>query len=123
MMRSGEQLMTKFVKDQFNKRGEYVEYYLDPMPCAWERRKFVARFKYARGAKASFVTFLTKNFTVEEYFERMDKGESPMEIAESKGYVLPHIAKQLKAKGYPVTPQAFRKMIRDEIAEASANKQ
>lgn len=115
--------MTKFVKSQFSKNAEYVEYFLDPMPCAWDRRKFVARFKYARGAKSSFVTFLTKNFTVEEYFGRMDKGESPMEIAESKGYVLPHIAKQLKAKGYPVTPAAFRKMISDEIAAAAAKKQ
>ena len=123
MMKNTETKMTKFVKDQFLKSGEYVEYCLDPMPCAWDRRKFVSRFKYARGAKASFVTFLTKNFTVEEYFGRMDKGETPMEIAESKGYVLPHIAKQLKAKGYPVPPSAFRKMIRDEIAASAANKQ
>jgi hypothetical protein len=28
--------------------------------------KFVARFKYAKGSKASFLTFLTKNFTVED---------------------------------------------------------
>ena len=123
MMKSGEQQMTKFVKDQFNTNAEYVEYFLDPMPCAWERRKFVARFKYVKGAKASFVAFLIKHFTVEEYFDRMDKGEGPTDILESKGYVMPHIAKQLKAKGYPVTPAGFKKMIRDQVAEMTANKQ
>ena len=112
--------MTRFVKEQFLKSGEYVEYCLDPMPCAWDRRKFVARFKYVRGAKASFIKFLINNFTVEEYFARMDQNEGPTKILESKGYVMPHIAKQLKAKGYPVTPAGFHKMISDQVANFQA---
>lgn len=123
MMKNKEQQMTRFVKDQFKKNGEYVQYCLDPMPCAWDRRKFVARFKYVRGSKASFLAFLVKNFTVEEYFGRMDKGESPNDILESKGYVMPHIAKRLKAQGYPCTPEGFRQMIRNEVAKMDSKTQ
>ena len=50
--------------------------------------KFVARFKYAaqRGRKAGFLKFLTANFTPEEYFTRLNSGEAPLPILQSKGY-------------------------------------
>ena len=53
--------MTKFIKGNFY-GTEYVDY-TNPVDGT---TKFVARFKYVRGTKASFLTFLTKNFTVEE---------------------------------------------------------
>ena len=87
--------MTKFVKDKFTP-GETATY----------NGKFVARFK--RGGRGSFLTFLCKNFTVEEYFSRLDGGEMPLKILESKGYILPHIKKWLKEGGYPVTPAGYQ---------------
>jgi hypothetical protein len=101
--------MTKFTKDSFS-GTEYVNY---AMPNGTS--KFVARFKYVRGSKASFLTFLAKNFTVEEYFARLDGGESPLPILQSKGYMQPHIKKHLKSLGYPVTPAGFEQLIQDNV--------
>jgi hypothetical protein len=100
--------MTKFVKEQFTS-GEYAMY----------NGRFVARFK--RGGRASFLSFLVKNFTVEEYFQKLE-GEkmAPLTILESKGYLLPHIKKWLKEGGYEVTPAGFRKMIEDQISARQA---
>jgi hypothetical protein len=108
--------MTKFNKDQFQiGKGykAYTTYCLDQdmIPHAtgaypnYLKAKFVARFRV--GGVGSFVTFLIKNFTVEEYFARMDAGESPLDIAESKGYMLPHIKKWLKRDGYPTTQAGY----------------
>lgn len=94
--------MTAFIKTEFS-GSECVNY----------RGKFVARFK--RGGKASFLTFLVKNFTVEEYFGRLDAGESPLKILESKGYLLPHIKKLLKEIGYEVSVVGFQQYIEDQL--------
>jgi hypothetical protein len=99
--------MTKFTKDSFS-GTEYVNY---------KDGRFVARFKYARGTKASFLTFLTKNFSVEEYFGRLEKGEAPLEIVGSKGFIQPHIKKMLKAQGYPVTHAGFEQLVQDNVAK------
>lgn len=95
--------MTKFIKSEFTE-GEYAVY----------NGKFVARFK--RGGRGSFLTFLCKNFEVEEYFSRLDAGEAPLKILESKGYVLPHIQKILKEFNYPVTVEGYNTMLNDKIA-------
>lgn len=100
--------MTKFVKDNFS-GTEYVTY-----PFGGEQ-KFVARFKYARSGRGTFITFLVKNFTVEEYFTRLNAGEAPLTILESKGYLLPHIKRWLKERGYEVNQSGFRKMIQDQV--------
>ena len=94
--------MTAFIKTEFS-GSECVNY----------GGKFVARFK--RGGKASFLTFLVKNFTVEEYFGRLDAGESPLKILESKGYLLPHIKKLLKEIGYEVSVVGFQQYIEDQL--------
>lgn len=112
--------MTQFVRDQFQ-GSETVQYCLDPMPCAHERRLFVARFKYARSGRASFIAFLIRNFTVEEYFARLKAGEAPLTILESRGYLLPHIRKWLKRDGYAVTSAGFKQMIQDQIAARTAH--
>ena len=100
--------MTSFVKSQFY-GSEYVDYNIG------ETSKFVTRFKYARSSKASFINFLIKNFTVEEYFGRMAAGEQPLSILMSKGYLQPHIKKALKAGGYEVSAAGFEKLIDDQV--------
>ena len=102
MMKVREKAMTKFVKSEFT-QGQYAMY----------NGKFVARFKY--GGRGSFLTFLCKNFTVEEYFARLDAGEGPLTILESKGYVLPSIKKVLRAAGYAPTPEGLKLYIDAQI--------
>lgn len=101
--------MTKFEKTGFDLYGGYLTY----------NRQFVARFKYQRGGAGSFKTFLIKNFTVEEYFARLEAGESPLKIVESKGFILPHIKKWLKQGGYEVSRAGFDQYIKDQIARTS----
>lgn len=95
--------MTKFDKTKFT-TGEYTMY----------EGKFVARFK--RGHRGSFLTFLVKHFTVEEYFEMYEvKNLAPLTILETKGYLHPNAKKYLKLKGLPLTLEAFKQSIRDEV--------
>ena len=71
----------KFDRSQFNYHGGYLTYGPD--------RKFVARFKH-RGpvGKADFVRLLTKYYTVEDYFNRVNHGDrAPLQILMDDGYV------------------------------------
>lgn len=97
--------MSKFIKSEFTP-GEYAVY----------NGKFVARFK--RGGRGSFLTFLCKNFTVEEYFSRLDAGEPPLKILESKGYVSPRVQKLLTSIGLPPTLQGKEQYIMSQIRQA-----
>jgi|SanBayMetagenome_1026888.scaffolds.fasta_scaffold179805_1 hypothetical protein len=63
----------KFIKSEFTP-GEYAAY----------GGRFVARFK--RGGRGEFLTFLCKNFTVEEYFSRLNAGQAPLAILMDKGF-------------------------------------
>lgn len=81
--------------------------------------KFAFRFKYDRKGIPDFRRFLVANFTVEEYFSRLEAGETPLAILESKGYVLPHIRQELEARGYPVTVEGFHQMVRDRSSLAN----
>jgi hypothetical protein len=111
---------TPFTKENLQKDGAYL-YYVPPGCGVYSKEsRFVGRFKYGRGGMGTFATFLRRNFTAEEYLARMDAGESPLEIAESKGYLLPHIKKELKRQGYPLTPAGFHQMITDQIAARDA---
>jgi hypothetical protein len=114
--------MTKFNRDDFNyhggyltytgEQGEMTEYYAQPCHPTREgmaKPAFIARFKYAQtSSRGPWVTFLIKNFTVEEYLGRMAAGETPLAIMESKGFVLSHIKKWLKEAGYPQTQEGYR---------------
>jgi hypothetical protein len=102
--------MTAFVKQNFYINGDYVDYNIG------DKSKFVARFKYAKGGKASFVSFLIKNFSVEEYFSRLENQETPIGILETKGYVQPHVKKMLKAAGYPQTLAGRKAFISAQVA-------
>lgn len=92
--------MTKFVSSQFQ-GSEFVTYGAD--------RKFVARFK--RGGRSDFIKFLTKNFTVEEYFTQLDQGVAPLTILESRGYVSPGVRKILVSQGYAATIEGRRQYL------------
>jgi hypothetical protein len=107
--------MTMFQKDMFESSGECITYF-----AGGERSKFVARFKYVKSNKASFISFLIKNFTVEEYFDRLDTNESPLTILESKGYIPLHIKRALKQAGYPQTAAGKAQYITAQIAARSA---
>ena len=103
--------MNKFIKSEITK-GEYAMY----------QGKFVARFKYStqRRSQGSFITFLCKNFTVEEYFSRLDAGQSPLDILQSKGYMSPHVKKLLIAAGYAPTPEGEKLYIEAAIQKRLA---
>jgi len=111
--------MTKFTKENLHKDGPYI-FYAEPAD-RWNHKahKFVARFKRVAGA-GSFMTCLRKNFTVEEYFGRIEAGESPLPIAESKGYILPHIKRWIKEAGYPVTPAGKAAWFADYMTKIEA---
>ena len=104
--------MTKFAKENFTNSGGYITY--------GEDRKFVARFKYAKDGAGSFITFLIKNYTVEEYFNLLDCGMAPLMIVQEKGYILPHIKRWLKRDGYEVSKAGFDKYIQDSIERRKA---
>jgi hypothetical protein len=101
--------MTQFDKMRFT--GATIVHYI-----VNDDYRFVARFKY--GDKASFLSFLAKNFTVEEYFAELSAGTPPLKILESKGYVQPRLRKILKAAGYPQTVAGRDQYIADKIAAA-----
>lgn len=96
---------TDWISKDFHYHGGYLTY----------QSKFVARFKYLRGNMGDFKKFLIANLTPEEYFARQQNRESPLGILETKGYVSPHIRKELERLGYPVNPEGFKQMIRDNI--------
>jgi hypothetical protein len=78
--------------------------------------KFVARFKYSKNGIGDFKKFLVANFTPAEYFGMLDAGQAPICALETKGYVVPHIRKELARLGYPVTLAGFKQMIKDQIS-------
>lgn len=103
--------MTKFNKEMFNYFGGYLNYGSYP-----DRPKFVARFKYRGSNKAGFQSFLIKNFTVEEYFGRLDAGEAPLTILESKGYISSSVKKILKQAGFSPTQEGKRQYLAHQVA-------
>ena len=105
--------MTDFINKNFNYDGMYLTY--------GEDRRFVARFKY--GGMVAFKKFLRENFTVEEYFKLLESSLGPIKVLETKGYVSPIVAKNLKLRGYPMTQDGFKQMIQDDIARMKAKKE
>ncbi len=89
--------MTQFDRQKFRQAAAYVFY----------NDRFVARFKYQKSSIGSFVKFLREHFTVEEYFDRIEAGETPMAIVASKGYLLPTTRRILRAHGYEDTAEGY----------------
>ena len=76
---------------------------------------FIGRFKYVGKASAmKFANFLRKNFSIEEYTTRMDAGESPLKILESKGYCSPQMARLAKRWGYAPTLENAQRALVDQ---------
>ena len=100
-----EKIMTAFTKENLHKDGPYI-FYAEPTD-RWnhKKHKFVARFKRVAGA-GSFMTHLRKNWTVEDYFTKMED-TAPLDIVKETGYLLPHIKKWLKQDGYPTTKAGY----------------
>ena len=96
--------MTRFTKENLVKDGKYA-YYSPTGNANADDAKFVARFKVA--GIGSYMTHLRKNWTVEDFFAERDAGKSPLDIAKSTGYLLPHIKKWLKKDGYPTTKAGY----------------
>ena len=77
--------MKTFTRKNFSFFGGYLCHHNDGiLHC--RSSQFVARFKYGKGTKASFLTFLIKNFTQEEYFSGLANGETPLGMLQAKGY-------------------------------------
>jgi len=91
--------MTQFVKEEFTWDGMYLMYkgvfegakmMMDVYPDAhpsWEgklRPQFIARFKYRKPYK-TWINFLVKNATVEEYVALAEK-TSPLDAMRTLGY-------------------------------------
>lgn len=110
--------MTKFNKALFQFHGGYLTYPVN------DKQMFIARFKYVKGNRAGFQSFLIKNFTVEEYISaRVDangKEIAPACILEVKGYIPTHIKKWLKEGGYPVTQAGRKQFTADQSARMDA---
>lgn len=92
--------MTTFNKDLFEYDGMYLMYLGDQgtfnqyytEPCHPSRlgtvkAMFIARFKYGRKPFKTWINFIVKNFTVEEWATLEKQGESPVGIMKSKGFL------------------------------------
>lgn len=80
--------------------------------------RFVARFR--RGGRADFLKFLVKNFTVEEYFGKLEGDRlSPLEILEERGYLSPTVRKVLREMGYPETVAGKQQYLADALKQAA----
>ena len=77
---------TYFQKEKFVWDGMFLTY--------GENRDFIARFKYGRKPYKTWINFLAKNFTVEEYLEKIDHKNpnhvAPLTALEAKGFVSPN---------------------------------
>lgn len=71
------------------------------------KEKFVARFKHCPRDRAGFQSFLVKNFTPDEYFARLDAGETPAGILESKGYVSATVKRMRKLEAEAIERAAI----------------
>ncbi|AKF13348.1 hypothetical protein PHIN3_84 [Sinorhizobium phage phiN3] len=90
----------KFERSAFSFFGGFLMY---QMPDG--TRQFIARLRQPKD-RSTYITFLIKNFTVEEYIERLEiRREAPLNILGSKGYVSYN---QKKAAQYRELAARFR---------------
>ena len=94
--------MHVFTDENIRQEGAYL--YYRPKSGSRSGERFIARHKHMRRDQLGFKSFLKKNFTVEEYFARIDAGEAPLDILKSKGYMPAH-ADMRRALGLPQAPQ------------------
>jgi hypothetical protein len=135
MMRNEREIeMTKFVNENFQFDGMYLNYVgpfegqktydevygadkIHPSRIGMKKEAFIARFKH--GGMVAFKKFLRDNFTVEEYLDLLDSGLAPVQALETKGYVSPAVAKNLKKHGYPMTLEGRKQFIDDQLSKGA----
>jgi hypothetical protein len=104
--------MAKFTKANLINVHGWV--YYQPEGTNRSERRFVARFtKGPRGNVGPFMTFLRRNFEVDEWFQLTGEGQcgaglSPIAAAETKGFILQHIKRWLKQDGFDVSFEGYR---------------
>lgn len=84
-------MATKFTKENILSDGMYVYFAANGIQTPWNERKFIARFKH-RGpvTKGKFLKSLMKNYTVEDYFTKMEAGRAPTQILMDDGFLTFH---------------------------------
>lgn len=97
----------KFEKSLFCWDGLYLTY--------GSERKFVARFKRASD-KSGFLTFLIKNFSVEEYFLKL-ADQPPVKVLEEKGYISATVKKVLVSMGYRPTIEGKQQYLNNLVGK------
>ena len=126
--------MTNFTKENFTfdgmylmyegEQGELTHYYGEdahPSRVGTAKAMFIARFKYGNKPWKTWVNFMVKNFTVEEYHAAATSPDgSPVQAMQSKGFLEPALKKQCKNAGYPTTVAGWKQMISDEVTARHA---
>ena len=92
---------TTFQKDKFNWDGMYLTYegrhgltrnYEEDYPDCHPTRVgtpqpiFIARFKYGRKPYKTWINFICRNFTCEEWVMAQKENRAPLRIMQAKGY-------------------------------------
>jgi len=106
--------MEYFRKSHFTYSGGYLGYIRQD-----GSHVFIARFKRVADSKGPWITALVKSWTVDEYLEAV-KASSPLRAMETKGFMLTHIKRRLRERGYPVTRSGFEQMLTDQIERSYA---
>ena len=122
--------MTTFNKEQFTfdgmylnyegDQGEFNQYYTEPCHpsrLGTVKSMFIARFKYGRKPYKTWINFISKNFTVEEWATLAGKNgmeSSPVAIMKTKGFLDGGEKKLCKAHGLAPTVENYSKACRLE---------
>jgi hypothetical protein len=97
-----------FKQDNFCNNGGYLTYtYRD-------KNHFIGRFKY--GGLGHFKKFLMKNFEVQEYLDRLEAGETPGKVLETKGYVSKNLSDMAIRYGFPATQEGVKQALEVQVA-------
>ena len=88
-----KEIAMPFIKKNFTRHNGYVSY----------DNKFVARFKTQRKRITPFIKFLVSSVSPEDYFARLDAGETPVGIVKSMGYECPILKAFMVANGISLT--------------------
>lgn len=120
--------MTNFTKENFTfdgmylmyegDQGELTKYYTEPCHptrLGTAKSAFIARFKYGNKPWKTWINFMVKNFTVEEYLEGLANGATPVGLMQGKGFLEPALKKMCKKAGFPATVEGFQQMIQADI--------
>jgi len=97
---------TRFSNENIRKDGAYL-LYVPAGSTTWADFQFIARFKH-HGPHSGYTVnqfkkFLIANFTVEEYMNGLEAGETPIGLLDSKGFdSIGRLRRKLEKKG--ITP-------------------